>query len=107
MPRRAKGPAPVDLSPRLKSFADTAAAIQALDVVVAVDTAVAHLAGAMGRPVCLLLPAVPDWRWLRDRTDSPWYPTMRLFRQAAAGDWETPLSELAAHLGECVARKAA
>ena len=107
MPAQARRPVPVDLSRRLKSFADTAAAVQALDMVVSVDTAVAHLAGAMGRPVCLLLPAGPDWRWLRDRADCPWYPTMRLFRQPAAGDWQTPLNALTAHLGDCIAQQAA
>ncbi len=106
-PARTKGAGAVDLAPRLKSFADTASAIEALDMVVSVDTAVAHLAGAMGRPVCLLLPVGPDWRWMRDRPDSPWYPTMRLFRQHTSGDWQAPLEALATHLGECAARKAA
>ena len=68
-------------------FAETAAAIANLDLVISVDTAVAHLAGALGRPVWTLLPFVPDWRWLLDREDSPWYPTMRLFRQPRRGDW--------------------
>jgi ADP-heptose:LPS heptosyltransferase len=71
-----------------QDFADTAGAIAALDLVIAVDTSVAHLAGAMGKVVGLLLPSSPDWRWLLKRDDSPWYPTMRLFRQSASGDWD-------------------
>ncbi|MBI4863418.1 MAG: tetratricopeptide repeat protein, partial [Candidatus Riflebacteria bacterium] len=84
----------VDLGPELADFADTAAAIHHRDLVISVDTAVAHLAGAMARPVWTLLPFVPDWRWLLDREDSPWYPTMRLFRQPAAGDWPTVLERV-------------
>jgi hypothetical protein len=76
-----------DLAPALGNFADTAAVIESLDLVVSVDTAVAHLAGALGKSVWLLLPYVPEWRWLLDREDSPWYSTMRLFRQHRAGDW--------------------
>jgi tetratricopeptide (TPR) repeat protein len=76
-----------DLSPYLQDFADTAAAIAALDLVITIDTAVAHLAGALGKPVWVLLPYIPDWRWLLDRSDSPWYPTMRLFRQPQPDDW--------------------
>ncbi len=70
---------------RLKDFSDTAAMIAQLDLVIAVDTAVAHLAGAMGKPVWLLLPRAPDWRWLLERDRSPWYPTTRLFRAGADG----------------------
>jgi tetratricopeptide (TPR) repeat protein len=69
------------------AFLDTAAVMQALDLVITSDTAIAHLAGALGRPVWTALQYVPDWRWLLDRNDSPWYPTMRLFRQQRAGDW--------------------
>lgn len=78
----------VDLAPDLDDFADTAALIANLDLVIAVDTAVAHLAGAMGRPVWLLVPHVAEWRWLRNREDTPWYPIMTLFRQTAPGDWD-------------------
>jgi hypothetical protein len=85
----------VDLAPVLRDFAETAAVIANLDLVISVDTAVAHLAGALARPVWLLLPYVPEWRWLLDRDDSPWYPTMRLFRQRTAGDWEGLVEELA------------
>jgi tetratricopeptide (TPR) repeat protein/glycosyltransferase involved in cell wall biosynthesis len=77
-----------DLSPELGDFADTAAIISQLDLVICVDTAVAHLAGALGKPVWILLCFVPDWRWMLEREDSPWYPTVRLFRQQKAGDWE-------------------
>ena len=74
-----------DLAAGPDSFVDTAAAITALDLVITVDTAVAHLAGALGRPVWILLPYAPDWRWALGRDDSPWYPTARLFRQPAPG----------------------
>jgi tetratricopeptide (TPR) repeat protein len=77
----------VDLSPHLIDFHETAAAMQCLDLVITIDTAAAHLAGAMGRPVWTLLPWAPDWRWMLDREDSPWYPTMRLFRQSGKGQW--------------------
>ncbi len=87
-----------DLGPELGDFADTAAAVSCLDLVIAVDTAVAHLAGALGKPVWTLLPFAPDWRWLLDRADSPWYPTMRLYRQPAAGDWASVLERVAADL---------
>ncbi|QDQ81823.1 tetratricopeptide repeat protein [Paraburkholderia megapolitana] len=71
----------------LADFADTAALVETLDLVISVDTSVVHLAGATGRPVWVLLPRAPDWRWLLEREDSPWYPTARLFRQTRPGDW--------------------
>jgi tetratricopeptide (TPR) repeat protein len=85
-----------DFTADLHDFADTAALIEQLDLVVAVDTAVAHLAGAMGKTVWILLPSVPDWRWLLDREDSPWYPTAKLFRQKTPGDWSEVLTRVAA-----------
>jgi len=78
----------IDLTSQLTDFADTAAFIEQMDLVIAVDTAVAHLAGALGKPIWTLLPFKPDWRWMVHRSDSPWYPTMRLFRQSRPGDWE-------------------
>ncbi len=83
-----------DLSPHLRDFADTAAAIAVLDLLITIDTAVAHLAGALGKPVWVLLPYIPDWRWLLNRSDSPWYPTMQLFRQPQPGDWAGAWSQV-------------
>ena len=90
----AGGESLIDLSGLIHDFADTAALVSQLDLVISVDTSVAHLAGALGRPVWLLLPFAPDWRWLLGRNDSPWYPTARLFRQPAAGDWRSVLQEV-------------
>lgn len=84
----------IDLSESLADFGETAAAIEALDLIITVDTAVAHLSGALGKPVWLLLPHVPDWRWQLDRDDSPWYPTMRIFRQRQRGDWEDVITRV-------------
>jgi Flp pilus assembly protein TadD len=84
------------LGPAIEDMADTAAMLSQLDLLIAVDTAVAHLAGALGLPCWLLLPAYKtDWRWLQQRRDSPWYPSMRLFRQAQRGDWTATVAELA------------
>jgi Flp pilus assembly protein TadD len=88
----------IDCSHDLHDFADTAGLIANLDLVISVDTAVAHLAGAMGKPVWTLLKFSPDWRWLLDRDDSPWYPTMRLFRQPRIGDWTAAIDAVAARL---------
>jgi tetratricopeptide (TPR) repeat protein len=95
---RLPGAGIMDLAPQLTDFVETAAAVAALDLVIAVDTSVAHLAGALGKPVWLLVPFVPDWRWLLDRSDTPWYPTMRLYRQPARFDWGTVLARVTADL---------
>ncbi len=81
----------VDLAPLLNDFDDTAAAFCLLDLIITVDTATAHLAGALARTVWVLLPYLPDWRWMLNRSDSPWYPGMRLFRQLHPGQWDHPL----------------
>ena len=91
-----------DLSPLMDDFASTAALIEQLDLVITIDTAVAHLAGALGKPTWLLLSAAPDWRWMLGRDDSPWYPSIRLFRQAKLGDWSDPLAKLRAELARTV-----
>jgi hypothetical protein len=83
-----------DVSADLNDFSDTAALVQNMDVVISVDTSVAHLAGAMGKPVMLMLPYTPDFRWLDERNDSPWYPTMHLFRQASPTDWPSVVSSI-------------
>ena len=88
----------IDRTAELNDFADTAALIANLDLVISVDTAVAHLAGAMGKSVWTLLPYAPDWRWLLNRDDSPWYPTMRLFRQQRPGDWGEVIQRIAESL---------
>lgn len=82
----------------LGDFADTAALCQHMDVVVSVDTSVAHLAGALGRPVWVLLPLEPDWRWRLEGETTPWYPHMRLYRQTARADWSGPLDRIAQDL---------
>ncbi len=89
-----------DLSSHLKDFEDTAAVVAELDLVVTVDTSVAHLAGAMGKPVWVLVQYAPDWRWMLGREDSPWYPTVRLFRQTQFADWAEPIARVASALEE-------
>jgi lipoprotein NlpI len=90
----------IDHTSELRDFADTAALIANLDLVISVDTSVAHLAGAIGKPVWTLLASSPDWRWMLDREDSPWYPSMGLFRQRVRGDWDEVISRVAAALIE-------
>jgi tetratricopeptide (TPR) repeat protein len=96
--RLKSNPAIVDHSASLNDFSDTAALIAELDLVISVDTVTAHLAGALGKPVWILLPFHPDFRWLRDRTDSPWYPTARLFRQTHIGDWGGVIDQVSREL---------
>ncbi len=91
-------PSIVDIGRELQTFADTAAVIAALDLVISVDTAVVHLAGALGRPVFVLLPVGADFRWLLGRDDSPWYPTARLFRQPRIGDWDSVIAQVRGQL---------
>jgi ADP-heptose:LPS heptosyltransferase len=83
-----------------EDFCDTAAVVAMLDLVITVDTSVAHLAGAMGNAVALLVAFSPDWRWMLNRTDSPWYPTVRLFRQTSIGDWDGALARLRQELAD-------
>lgn len=96
-----------DFGRDLRNFADTAAYFEALDLVITVDTSVAHLAGALGRPVWILLPHGPDWRWMVEREDSPWYPTARLYRQPRRGDWAAVLERVRADLAALVAKREA
>ncbi len=88
------------LDPLLKGFANTAHALRAMDLVITVDTVLAHLAGALGLPTCLLLSFIPDWRWMLGREDSPWYPSVRLYRQPRPGDWNSVLQRLARELAK-------
>ncbi|MGD1902945.1 MAG: tetratricopeptide repeat protein [Geitlerinemataceae cyanobacterium] len=92
----------VDLDPYLLDFSDTAAFVREMDLVISVDTAVVHLAGALGKPVWVALEVVADWRWLRDRADTPWYPQTRLFRQPTAGDWASVVATMRRELSQRV-----
>jgi tetratricopeptide (TPR) repeat protein len=95
----------VDLQEQLTDFAETAAAISLLDLVISVDTSVAHLAGALGKPVWILLPHPAEWRWLEGREDTPWYPSARLFRQRKAGDWDDVVERVKAKLQEMASQR--
>jgi hypothetical protein len=94
----AQWPRWVDRTSGLMDFRATAEYLEGLDLVISVDTAVAHLAGALGKPVWLMVQDSPDWRWLLNRADSPWYPTLRLFRQSHRGDWRPVLEQVVAEL---------
>jgi ADP-heptose:LPS heptosyltransferase len=89
-----------DPKDQLRDFADTAALVECMDLVISVDTSVAHLAGALARPLWLLLPFAPDWRWILGRDDTPWYPTARLFRQGEDRRWEPVLARVAKELAQ-------
>lgn len=93
-----RGMSLVSLSEEIQDFEDTAAILSISDLLISVDSSPVHLAGALGRPVWVMLPFVPDWRWLLERTDTPWYPGMRLFRQQARGDWGSVMAAMAAEL---------
>lgn len=95
----------IDYTDEIRDFSDTAALMKNLDLIISVDTAVAHLAGAIGRPVWTLLPFTPDWRWMLDREDSPWYPTMRLLRQPSPGDWESVIQQIKMALKDFIRSK--
>jgi ADP-heptose:LPS heptosyltransferase len=86
----------------IKNFSDTAALIATLDLVISIDTGVAHLAGALAKPVWIMLLSMPDWRWLLDRDDSPWYPTARLFRQDETRAWDSVIGRVQVALREFV-----
>ena len=96
-------PGMTDLAGELTDFGETAALIQNLDLVITVDTSMGHLAGALGKPVWILIPKAADWRWMLGREDSPWYPSARLFRQPRPGAWEEPIGRLRAALGRSLA----
>jgi tetratricopeptide (TPR) repeat protein len=100
-----QGSGVLDFGKELKTFADTAALIANLDLVISVDTSVAHLAGALAKPLWLLLPFTPDWRWLLDRDDSPWYPTARLFRQDETRAWDSVMARVRAALDDALRRR--
>ena len=95
----------IPLSDRTREIAAAAAAMLELDLIISVDTMTAHLAGALARPVWTLLPHEADWRWMRNREDSPWYPTMRLLRQRSPGSWGEVVEHLARNLAQIVEGK--
>jgi ADP-heptose:LPS heptosyltransferase len=94
-----------DWTDDLRDFADTAALMENLDLIISSDTSVVHLAGAIGKPVWALLPSVPDWRWFLGRSDSPWYPTMRLFRQQRPMEWGPVMASIREQLQSLVSSR--
>ena len=92
----------IDFTPQLDEFVETAGLILQMDLVISVDTAVAHLAGALGKPVWNMLAADADWRWMLERADTPWYPTMELFRQPRPGLWQNVVTAIKTRLAEIV-----
>ena len=94
-------PGMVSLAPLLGNFSDTAYALRGMDLLITVDTALAHLAGALGIPTLLLVSYIPDWRWMMGRADSPWYPTLRIYRQPEPGNWATVIERVVADLSSC------
>ena len=88
----------INLGAEIQDYDDTMAILENIERLVTVDTSVAHLAGAMGRPVWIMLPFAPDWRWLLEREDTPWYPTVRLFRQSAVRNWDDVATRIAESL---------
>lgn len=97
----------IDLAPRLGNFADAARFMRQLDLIITCDTATAHLAGGLGKPVWVLIPFSPDWRWLSEREDSPWYPTLRLFRQSQGGKWDDVIAKVKSALSEWLSASSA
>jgi len=96
----------IQMGDELADFADTAGLVSNLDLVISVDTSVVHLAGGMGRPVWTLVPFNPGFQWLRDRTNSPWYPTMRLFRQPSRRDWDSVITHVVDALSHWINNRA-
>lgn len=94
-----------DLGPQIQDFVDTARLMEQLDLIISIDTSVVHLAGALGRPCFVLLPFTPDWRWLNGRDDTPWYPTLRLFRQTRPTDWKGVMQRVRATVAQIISRR--
>ena len=94
----------VPLSDEISDFEDTAAILSIVDLLISVDSSPVHLAGALGRPAWVMLPFVPEWRWLLERDDTPWYPSLRLFRQTSRADWASVTGVIASELARFKAR---